>query len=315
MTIKSSLVLTGTNDAGSQVSKDNWNNMTMVVDSDGIDMPAGADPAAPAATKLRMFAKDLAGRIMLAVKGPSGLDYTVQPHLGRNQVASWQPAGNSTTITATGAAALTATGTATASNAATTNLYTMLKRLEYLVTTAATSAVAGFRCAVALWTVGGTLAGRGGFNFMFRFGPATGVATSTTRLYVGMGNGTGAPTDVEPSTITNSIGVGYDAADTNFQIMHRGAGAVTKIDLGASFPVPTVDRTEAYELTLFSPPGTTQQCGYLFKNLTTGASTSGLITTNLPTTGTFLAPRGWMSVGGTSSVIGIALMIGYVEND
>jgi len=135
------------------------------------------------------------------------------------------------------------------------------------------------------------------------------------RAFVGMANTTAAPTDVEPSTITNIIGMGWDAADANVQIMHRGTGAVTKINLGASFPVPTADRTAVYELALFSQPGTTQVVNYEVTDLVSGAVATGTITTNLPTTSTLLAPRGWMSVGGTSSVIGIALMGLYIETD
>lgn len=281
---------------------------------DYLDLPLIALPAAPPADTARAFMREIANRAMLAVMGPSGLDSALQYHLGRNKVALWSPAGNSTTISAVGAAALTAVGTATAANVATTNRHTYQKRLEYLVTTAATTAVAGFRYAAAQWTIGGPSAGDGGFHMICRWGPATGVTTATNRCFVGMGP-TAAPTDVEPSTITNMIGMGWDAADTNIQLMYRGAGAVTKIDLGASFPVPTADRTKAYEIALFSPPGTTQSVSYEVTDLATGAVATGTITTSLPSTTTLLAPRGWMSVGGTSSVIGIALMSLYIETD
>lgn len=272
-------------------------------------------PDVPAANEVVLFRRDIAGREMLAIMGPSGLDTTLQPHWGRNKVATWNPAGNGTVIVANGAAALTATGTATAANVATTNRHTRQKRLDYLVTTAAATAVAGFRYAAAQWTIGAATAGDGGFHMIFRWAPATGVATATNRCFVGMANTTAAPTDVEPSTITNIVGVGWDAADANIQIMHRGTGAITKVNLGASFPVPTTDRTESYEIALFSPPGTTQQVGWTFTNNVTGVAASGVITTNMPTNTTLLAPRGWMSVGGTSSVIGIALMSGYIESD
>lgn len=234
---------------------------------------------------------------------------------GGGSRATWNPAGNGTVIVANGAAALTATGTATAANVATTNRHTRQKRLDYLVTTAAATAVAGFRYAAAQWTIGAATAGDGGFRMIFRWAPATGVTTATNRCFVGMADTTAAPTDVEPSTITNIVGVGWDAADANIQIMHRGTGAITKVDLGASFPVPTTDRTQSYEIALFSPPGTTQQVGWTFTDNVTGATTSGVITTNMPTNTTLLAPRGWMSAGGTSSVIGIALMSGYIESD
>ena len=102
--------------------------------------------------------------------------------------------------------------------------------------------------------------------------------------------------------------MGWDAADTNIQMMHNDAtGTCTKIDLGAAFPVPTTDRTALYELALYSPKGTTQSVGYQVTDLVSGATFSGTITTDMPAATALLAPRGWMSVGGTSSVIGLGL--------
>ena len=183
-----------------------------------------------------------------------------------------------------------------------------MKRVAALVTVAATTAVAGFRLASAPVTIGGGAAGDGGFFFVQRWGPSTGVATATTRAFCGMQASTGAPTDVEPSTIANHIGMGWDAADTNIQFMRRDGATTTKIDLGASFPVPTADNTKAYELVMYSPPGTTQSVSYQITDLISGAVTTGTVTTLLPTATTFLAPSVWMSVGGTSSVIGIVMM-------
>lgn len=102
--------------------------------------------------------------------------------------------------------------------------------------------------------------------------------------------------------------MGWDAADTNIQIMVNDAsGTCTKVDLGASFPVPTTDRTALYELSLFSPKGTTQSVAWQVTDLVSGAVASGTITTNVPAATALLCPRGWMSVGGTSSVIGLGV--------
>jgi hypothetical protein len=96
--------------------------------------------------------------------------------------------------------------------------------------------------------------------------------------------------------------------------MHNNAsGTATKIDLGASFPRPTVDQTSLYELSLFSPKGTTQSVDWLVTDPVSGATASGTITTDLPATTTLLAPRGYMSVGGTSSVIGFGLVGMYLD--
>ena len=96
--------------------------------------------------------------------------------------------------------------------------------------------------------------------------------------------------------------------------MHNdGAGACTKIDLGAAFPVPTVDRTKVYELRLYSPPGVTQAVNYTVIDLATGATASGQITTNLPAATALIGPRGYISVGGTSSVIGMGIGNVYLD--
>lgn len=296
-----------------------WDKTTNTLALGGTDTgvvlkAVSADPSAPAATLLRLYSKTIAGKILPAFVGPSGLESSLQPNLARNKFALFTPAGNSTTITAIGAAALTATGTATAANVATTNLHTWMKGLEYLVTTPSTTAVAGFRGPANQYGTGNA-AGRGGFFLVCRWGPATGVATGTNRAFVGFTGSTSAPTDVQPSSLTNMFGMGWDAADTNIQFMYNdGSGTATKVDLGASFPRPTADRTEVYEIALFCASNTTT-IYYQITNLTTGAVATGSVTTDIPSNTTLLSPRGWMSVGGTSSVIGIALKSLYIETD
>lgn len=184
---------------------------------DPLDLSA-SNPAAPDADTVRIFGRKLAGRMMTAFIGPSGLDSSLQPLLARNKVAWVQPNGNGTVLGSVGMA-LTATGTATAANVATTNLHASMRRLDILVTVAATTAVAGFRSAAAqFWR--GNAAGLGGFLYVCRWGPATGVATATMRAWVGLRTSAVAPTDVEPSTLLNAIGMGWDAADANVQLMH-----------------------------------------------------------------------------------------------
>jgi hypothetical protein len=112
------------------------------------------------------------------------------------------------------------------------------------------------------------------------------------------------------------FGVAYDAADTNMQFMHNsGSGTATKIDLGASFPRPSADRTKMYELAMFSPPNGGDVVRYQITDLGTSATVFGEVTTNLPSATTVLSARGYSSVGGTSSVTGIALASQYIETD
>ena len=278
-------------------------------------LSAIATPAAPGAGGVKLFGRDVGGRILPAIIGPSGLDTSLQPFFGRNKMALVLPPGNGTGINQL-AFTVTATGTATTANVSTTNLHTYMRRLDYLVTTASATAVAGLRNNALQWTLGAPSAGNGGFHMIMRWGPATGVATATHRAFAGMRGSVAAPTDVNPSTLTNLCGMGYDAADTNIQFMYNdGSGTATKVDLGASFPKPTADRTTVYEVALFAPPGTTQSLSYEVRNLGTGALATGTVTTDLPATTQLLAPYAYMSVGGTSSVIGLSLMSLYIETD
>lgn len=275
---------------------------------------AATTPSTPAATRLRQFVRTSAGRLFAAILGPSGQVATLQPHTGYNRVAKWQAAGGSTTITVDGMTALTATGAATLIAMSSANRYGIIRKLEYLVTVAATNAVAGFRNATSNWMRGAS-AGDGGFNFICQWGPATGVSVTTTQAFVGMAASTVAPTDVAPSSITNIVGMGWDSGDTNIQIMTNDAsGTAVKTDLGASFPRPSVDRTSFYELALFCAPNSST-IGYTVTDMVSGATTSGTLSSDLPVNTTFLGPRGWMSVGGTSSVVGIALGQLYIESD
>jgi len=200
------------------------------------------------------------------------------------------------------------TGASTAASIATTNIYTRTSKVEYLVTTAAATSVAGLRDVNGACTIGGASTGVGGFICKIIGAPATGVSVTTHRFFMGMRASTTAPTDVEPSSITEMLGIGYDSTDVNVQFMHRGTGgAATKIDLGTGFPVPTTDRSVMYELLLNALPGTSQIVYYSVRNLGTGSIATGIVSTNIPASTVTLARRVWASVGGTSSVIGVGV--------
>ncbi|MES2539145.1 MAG: DUF2793 domain-containing protein [Pseudomonadota bacterium] len=278
-------------------------------------LPAIATPTAPAAGGVKLFGRDVGGRILPAIVGPAGLDTSLQPFFGRNKMGLFVPAGNGGADTQMGLV-ISATGTATTENVATTNLHNYMRRRSWRITTASTTAVAGIRGGALQFTLGGPSAGLGGFHLVWRWGPATGVTNASHRAFVGMRNTTAAPTDINPSTQTNICGMGYDSADTNIQFMHNdGTGTATKIDLGAGFPKPNADLTSVYELALFARPGTTQSLGYEVTNLASGAVASGTVTTDLPSTTALINPFSYMSVGGVSSVIGFTTMSLYIETD
>jgi hypothetical protein len=278
------------------------------IEGNQLRLETAGSTTAPAAGGVKLIGRADAGRTVPAFLTQDGVVREFQTAMSRNSALIWKAAPANASMTTLGGGVPTAVGTATAFSIATTNLATYTPRLEYLVTTAATTAIAGFRGIAQVSSVGGPSAGLGGFTFVGRWGPATGVATTTNRAFFGLANITSAPTDVEPSTAVNCVFMGWDAADSNIQLMRNDAtGTCTKIDLGAAFVVPTTDRTALYELALYSPKGTTQSVDWLVTDLVSGATASGTVTTDLPSTTSLLAPRGWMSVGGTSSVIGIGV--------
>ena len=124
-------------------------------------------PATPAADTVRLFGRKIGGRMFPAYIDPSGLDSTLQPLIARNKIAWANPVGNGTALHVVGIA-LTATGTATAANVATTNIHQAIRRLEYAVTTAAATAVAGFRSGANQYHIGAAATPFGGFTTICR---------------------------------------------------------------------------------------------------------------------------------------------------
>lgn len=274
-----------------------------------IRLPNSSTPTTPASDGCVIFGRSIGGRSMPAFIGPSGLDSALQPLIGRNNVRLWQANGNANSLTVFGATALTATGTATAYNFATGSLYSKQRRVEYLATSAL-QAVAGFRHAVAQFSL------ETGFTFICRFAPATGLTSSHT-MFVGCTNSTSAPLNgADPGgAYSNMFGVGYHTADTNLQIIHRGAAAATKVDLGSDFPKPTSDRGRVYEVVLFSAPGS-GVVNYEVRDLTNDLTTTGTITTNLPSNTTALTIRGHTGAGNNvTAAIGFSFTSAYLETD
>ncbi len=235
----------------------------------------------------------------------------VQPSFHSRAIGSIRPVGNNS-VSALGMGTL-AVGTATEGTISTTNRHRQMLRTEYLVTTPSTTAVASlYQSRISLLRGGAT--GCGGFFSSSKWGPATGVATTTMRGFFGLRAVITAPTDVEPSSQTNIIGMGWDAADANVQIMHNdGSGTATKIDLGASWPVPTTDRTAVYQIDIYCEPNaSTIFCRVV--NLVNNLEVTAALTSDIPSATTALGFRGYTSVGGTSSVVGISIMNVYQES-
>lgn len=285
--------------------------------SDPLDLTV-TDPAAPAADTVRLFRRAIAGRQFPAFVGPAGLDTALQPLLARNKVGLWMPPGNANTVPGVlGFTAPTVTGfTATARNVATTNLFNRMRRLGY-VSAATAGSVGHWRNGSGQFTVGSSVSGLGGFTFIVRFGISDAAAVAGARMFMGV-RASATPSNVEPSTLTNCIGIGHGAADTNMKLFYGGSAAQTPLDLGANFPANTLS-VDVYELALFSPP-TSGDVQWQVTRLNTNHVAAGTITNSgaavLPTNGTLLAaPWAYRTNNATALAVGMDVMSCYIETD
>jgi hypothetical protein len=299
-----------------------WENSTNHLELSGTGnaicfAPNTSDPSTEAGEVI-VFGRTVGGRDMIKWKQTDGIAYYPQPALFNNKISRWNPQGNANTAPPIdGFAAFTTSGTLTTRNFATTNLFTRVKRLG-IVSAVTSGTAAAARHPAAQWTLGsGSL---GGFFYHCRFGTSDAVAhASGVRGFTGMMALTAAPSNVEPSTLTNLIGVGYGVADTNYKIFYGGSAAQTPIDLGANFPCNGTS-TDMYELYLYaSPSGTGNTVGYRVVRHGTSYSANGTLTastpgTQLPAVTTALTHQIYRFTNNTTAV-GIDIASVYLESD
>jgi len=227
------------------------------------------------------------------INGTNGLDLTTRA------VAMWQAPGNGTAaLDVLGAAAATVLGTATARTVATTNRITAQRRIGY-VSAATAAALCGARSAASQWY--GSMGGNAGYTFRARFVPSDAAAVSGARMFVGV-IPTAAPTNVEPNTLLNVLGVCQLSTGTNLQLIRNdGTGTATTVDLGANFPAAGASNA-VYELTLTVTPGSV---AYSVVRLDTGDTSSGTWTTDIPADTTLMGFSAWRCNNATALACGI----------
>lgn len=197
-----------------------------------------------------------------------------------------------------GLGATTLTGTGSAPAYASTNLHTSTNFLRLTSASSANSASEAFLARAVCWR--GNAAGLGGFFWKFTW--AVNTTVTNQRGFQGLHNGLATLGGSQvPSNLTEAVVVGWDSADTNLQVMHNdGSGTCTKVDLGASFPANNT--TAVYRAWIWAEPNDSV-IYYRVERLDTGTVITGTLTTNLPTSTVFLAPRNYMNNGGTASAV------------
>lgn len=248
-----------------------------------------------------VYVSDRAGKQTPAWIGEDGVVWEFAPNPATSKLAEWSASGNGTAVS-TWAINNSETGTTTTRNVASTNLFTSVRRVGYVTASTAASSAGTRHNNTQFWR--GNAAGLGGFVYTARFGFST-ANTTNKQAFVGFRNSASAITaNTNPSSLTNIIGFGIDATQTTLRFMYNdGSGTATTVDLGANFPANTTD-TDWYEAIIYARPnaGTVY---YFITNLSSGNTTFGSATTDLPSSTTFLCPHVYVSNGSDAVAVGI----------
>ena len=269
---------------------------------------------------IKLFGRKLANRNFAAGVDVSGMDYIYQPSIWRQKIFHWSASGNGTAVTLFGSEGFGTLGTPTARNVATNNLFTRVRRLGY-VSAATAGALSGMWSNLNRLSTG-TGTGIGGFFYSCRFGISDAAPVAGARGFVGMCNLTVAPTNVEPSSILNQIGVAQlSTSSTQLYFICNGTVAQTPIPLGSTFaPQSGVGITEGifYDLSIFASPNDNTRIHYTLEKVGTTHSISGTIVGGsdvIPSANILLSHRAWRTNNTTASAVGIDVSTVYIETD
>jgi hypothetical protein len=201
-------------------------------------------------------------------------------------------------------------GTLTARTISNTSVYTSLPRVG-LVSTTGNNTSAGYRCS-SVFFYRGDAAGKGGFRWRAIVGNSTATPHSDERFFVAAHASSGAPSAaVNPSSLTNFFGMGKDANDTNFYLIHNDAsGTGTRVDMGANFPSNTSE-TDVYDVTIWCESNASGLSIRVVR-LNTGDVYENTVTTDIPANNVMLNTH-IMHTHGTGTTNASAVDIFYQE--
>lgn len=146
----------------------------------------------------------------------------------------------------------------------------------------------------------------GGYLLLLRAG--IGSSDANQRAFFGMHSASAAIGGVDPSSLTNVVYIGCDAANANLQACSNDAsGSATCTDLGASFPCKSYG---FYDVWICAPPSAST-IGYYLRRRDVPAEVAGTISSNLPSGGIFVYPQAWVSNGPSGGTAAIEVDQGY----
>lgn len=253
-----------------------WNKTSNTLALTGVDTgielkSITAEPTAPEAGTLRLYAKKIAGRMMFKVKGPSGLNYLLQTAVWANAEYVWRTT-NATDGLWTGTVGAGA-GTFSRALPTTTSIYTAIARGRWANVVTTLNQVLGQRSTEAMF-FRGSLVNQGGFFFAARGG--FDVWTNGARFFAGMHTATTVVT-ANPSALAGTVGFCVDSTDNGaISFLTRDATTATKASTGL-----TIASGKGYDCFIFCAANSTQYT-WRIVDLNTGTEASGTATGTLP---------------------------------
>ena len=276
-----------------------------------------AVPSTPSAGSYTLYAQKLAEKFIPAFVDSTGLVNSLQSMLAYGNISFITAIAGTTTLPlGFGTAGLTYGGSATAARTiSNTSYYTRQRRIGAVSVTSVGNS-SSFRDAQRTFAVGNG-SGLGGFFTVMVFGCSDAATVSGARQFCGLSSSSSAlALTSDPSSLTNVIGVGNNAADSNLRIMFGGSSAQTSIDLGSNFPANTLS-TDMYELTLYAPPSSDNTVYYQVVRLNTGHVATGTLTGTagvaLPASSTMLAHQYVRGNNATALAVAIDFSLQYTH--
>ncbi len=262
------------------------------LNSGGLQLASQSDPATPAAGDIRVYAKTVAGRILLKGLGPSGVDYAYQPSLFQQSIVLVTPGNGATatTYSSTGGS-LTVSGTL----ASATGITDAMGSMSNIASGTTANTGAGFQTVNLQYFRGTGGNNADGFFYASRvnFSGNTAMAltnynntTTGARFYAGVASiniqGTSSMT-ASDNPSGSYAGIQYSAVrDTNgnFRFITKDGTTQNVVDTGVALAV-----SKTYDFYTYCAPGGTTAY-WRIDNLTDGTSTEGNTTSNLPAAAT-----------------------------
>lgn len=280
-----------------------------------------APAAAPAPGAISLGEETLGGLELLRQTSGAEWQQNFNPLVGRGRIQGYLYAFVATApVLFPGSPPLpTVIGTGTGRSYAPTSYFASTPRIGYVSTALAGSVTAVYFTTSTHRSYSIGSGGIGGFLYIARFGTSDTATVDGARMFVGLSLLNTTPTNVEPDTQTNTIGVGQLSTSTNLHIIYGGTSIQTPIDLGASFPANTLS-ADMYEFVMFSSKNDNTKITYQVTNLTTGAIATGTLTNTtpgvtLPASTTVLGVRNWRTNNATALAVAIDISSIIIHRD